>query len=327
VTASRRIPGIGDAHEAARRLAGHVVRTPLVHSPYLSERTGADVWLKVEALQITGSFKFRGALNAVLRLRQQRPDLSAILTASAGNHGLALATAASRAGLRTRIYLPATAPHAKRARLASLGAEVLDRPSYDDAENDAREEAARTGATFVSPYDDEDVIAGAGTVGLEMLEDRSELDTIVVPVGGGGLIAGIGVAARSHRASVAVHGAEAGASPVFTSALAAGRPVIVEVRETLADGLAGNMDPASRTFGMVQTLVASVTAVDEAAIAAAMSSLVYRDRLVVEGAGAVGVAAILNGLDVRGRRVGVVLSGRNVDEARLRTVLGAAGAA
>ena len=114
---------------------------------------------------------------------------------------------------------------------------------------------------------------------------------------------------------------------MFTSALAAGRPVIVEVRETLADGLAGNMDPASRTFGMVRTLVASVTAVDEAAIAGAMSSLVYRDRLVVEGAGAVGVAAILNGLDVRGQRVGVVLSGRNVDEARLRTVLGSAGAA
>jgi threonine dehydratase len=323
VTASRRIPVIGDLHDAARRLRTHVVRTPLLHSPSLSARTGGDVWLKVEAMQVTGSFKFRGALNAVMRRRQERPDVATLLTASAGNHGLALATAASSVGVRTRIYLPSTAPDAKRSRLASLGAEVVDRPTYDDAENDARDEAARTGATFVSPYDDEDVIAGAGTVGLEMLDDRPDLQAIVVPVGGGGLIAGIGVAARSHRSAVVVHGAEATASPVFTTALAAGRPVTVEVAETLADGLAGNMDPESRTFGMVQTLVASVTAVDEAAIADAMASLVYRDRIVVEGAGAVGVAAMLNGLDVRGRRVGVVLSGRNVDEARLRTVLGA----
>ena len=321
MSGSDRIPVIGDLHDAARRLAPHVIRTPLVHSPSLSERTGADVWLKAEALQVTGSFKFRGALNAVMRLRQERPDLTTILTASAGNHGLALATAASRAGVKTRIYLPATAPDAKRSRLASLGAEVVDRPTYDDAENDAREEAARTGATFVSPYDDDDVIAGAGTVGVEMLEDAPGLETLVVPVGGGGLVSGIGVAARAHASPVTVRGAEAKASPVFTAALAAGRPVIVEVTDTLADGLAGNMDPASRTFGMVQTLVASVTAVDDAAIAAAMSALVYRDRLVVEGAGAVGVAAILSGLDLRGQRVGVVLSGRNVDEARLRQVL------
>ncbi|MEZ5318977.1 MAG: pyridoxal-phosphate dependent enzyme [Vicinamibacterales bacterium] len=316
---ARRVPTRLDVEVARARIQPHVTRTPLVRSPFLSAETGAEVWLKLETIQVTGSFKFRGAVNAIARLREDRPDVEAVMTASAGNHGLALATAAARFGIRTRVHLPASAPDAKQAALAALGADLVRASSYDAAEDAAREEATRTDAVFVSPYDDEDVIAGAGTVAMEVLEDAPDTDTIVVPVGGGGLIAGIAIAADGRAA---VRGAEAAASPVFSSALAAGRPVTVEVAPTLADGLAGNMDPMSRTFGVVRDRVGEVVTVDEDAIARAMRALVFRDRLVAEGASAVGVAALLAGaLPVHGRRVVVVLSGCNVDERVLRSVL------
>jgi threonine dehydratase len=175
---------------------------------------------------------------------------------------------------------------------------------------------------YVPPYNDDDVIAGAGTVALEMLDERPDLDTFIVPLGGGGLLSGTAIVVRARVHGALLIGTEAAASPVFTTALAAGRPVTVEVHDTLADGLAGNMDADSRTFGLVRDLVDRVVAVREPDIAAAMRDLILKERLVVEGAAATGVAAILTGgLDLAGRRVGVILSGRNVDAQVIARVL------
>ena len=311
-----------DVAAAAPRIVGSAWRTPLVPSQWLSRITGADVWLKLETVQATGSFKIRGAANAVARLKEADPSITGVTTASAGNHGLALATAGRRFGVNVRVHLPAGAPDAKRQSLERLGAEMVDAPTYDEAEAAAQDDVRRTGTTFVSAYSHPDVIAGAGTVALEMLEERPDLDTFVVPLGGGGLLSGTAAVVRALVQEGTVIGAEADASPVFTGALAAGRPITVDVRPTLADGLAGNMEPDSVTFHLVRDLVDRVLLVRETFIASAMRDLILQDRLVAEGAAATAAGALLQGdLDLRGRRVGVILSGRNVDGRVLHRVL------
>ncbi len=190
---------IGDVEAAAHRLRRVAWHTPLVHSAWLSNALGADVWLKLELVQATGSFKLRGAVNALARLeeRQERPTV--VVTASAGNHGLAIGWAARHFGIQARVHLPISAPVAKREALARLGVAVVDAPTYDAAEAQAHEDSTLSGATYISPYDDPDVMAGAATVAFEMLADRPSLDTIVAPLGGGGLLAGTAVAAKAHR--------------------------------------------------------------------------------------------------------------------------------
>lgn len=324
-----RVPTRADVEAAARRLAGirmsgsgRVCRTPMLRSEWLSDRVKAEVWLKIESVQPGASFKIRGALNALHLLHTERPDVSTVVTASAGNHGTAMAIAARHFGFRLRVHLSVSAPDAKRDSLLSHGAELVEAASYDEAEAGARADAARSGAPYISPYNHPDVIAGAGTVALEMLEDEPALTAIVVPLGGGGLLAGAALVARSHGSGVRVIGAEAESSPVFTAALAAGEITTVKVEPTLADGLAGNLEPASRTFGLVRDLVDAVALVAESSLEAAMRGLVYRERLVSEGAGAAAVAALLQGgLDLGGGPVGVMLTGRNVDEAVLRRIL------
>jgi threonine dehydratase len=280
------------------------------------------VRLKLEITQVTGSFKVRGAMNALASLRESRPDVRRVVTASAGNHGQAVALSASRLGLSARVFVPATAPAGKRDAIRRLGAEMIEAPSYDDAEAMARATALDADAVFVSAYSHPDVIAGAGTIALEMFEDDPALDLIIVPLGGGGLASGVAIAAHGSRRPVPVMAVEAAASPVFTSALAAGRIVTVDVKPTLADGLAGNMEPDSQTFEIVRDLVERVVAVDEARLADAMRGLIEHEHLIVEGAGAAAVAGLLSGaLDLAGRRIGVVLSGRNVDEPVVRRIL------
>jgi len=304
-----------DVEAAANRIAGVVRRTPLVRSAWLSTVTGADVWLKLETAQETGSFKIRGAANAIARLKASQPALTTVMTASAGNHGLGLATAARRLGIGVRVHLPRTAPQAKRGALRALGADIVEADTYDEAEAHAQAER-RAGATFVSAYSDPDIIAGAGTVALEMLADQADLDTFIVPVGGGGLISGVALVVKARVPGARVIASEAAASPVWRQALAAGRPVTVAVRETLADGLAGNMEPDSITFDLVRNLVERVVDLDEAAIASAMHDLMAREQIRAEGAAATAVAALLQPyerLDLEGRRIGVVLSGSNVD--------------
>ena len=313
---------ITDIQAAADRIRSTAWKTPLVPSPWLSDVARASVWLKLETVQATGSYKIRGATNALARLKAARPDVATVITASAGNHGQAVALAASALGVRARIYLPKTAPDAKRRAMARLGADIVEVPTYDAAEAQAHDEARRNGAVYVSPYNDPDVIAGAGTVALEMFDERPELDTLIVPLGGGGLLSGTAIVARARASGSLIVGTEAAASPVFTGALAAGRPVTVEVHDTLADGLAGNMDADSMTFGVVRDLVDRVIAVPEPDIAAAMRDLILKERLVAEGAAATAVAAIVSGgLDLSGRHVGVILSGRNVDAHVIARVL------
>ena len=313
---------LADVQAAADRIRTTTWHTPLVPSPWLSDLSGASVWLKLETVQATGSYKIRGATNALARLKAARPDLDTVITASAGNHGQAVALAASTLGIRARVYLPTAAPEAKRRALARLGAEIVEAPSYDAAEARAHDEARRNGTVYVSPYNDLDVIAGAGTVALEMLDERPDLDAFVVPLGGGGLLSGTAIVARARVKNAFIAGTEAAASPVFTAALAAGRPVTVEVHETLADGLAGNMDADSRTFALVRDLVDQVVQVPEPAIARAMRELISQERLLAEGASATAVAAVATGmLDLAGRHVGIILSGRNVDAHVIARVL------
>ncbi len=315
---------------ARQRIAPFVRRTPLVHSPGLSAQTGVHVRLKLESLQVSNSFKARGAFNAAAaRLerrssRQERDEL--LVTASAGNHGRALAYAAARLGVRLVVFTPATAPRAKLDHIARHGADLRAvAPTYEDAERMAKSFAAQSRVTYISPYSHPDIIAGAATVALEIVEDWPSVDTIVVPVGGGGLISGIAVASKAVSGDIEVLGAEAAASPAFHTSLSAGRITEVDVRPTIADGLAGNMDPDTITFDLVRRLVDRVVLVAEPVIEDAVRALVTHDHLIAEGAGAVGVAALLAGVRPRGRNVAVVVSGSNIDTARLASLLGTSG--
>jgi threonine dehydratase len=298
-----------------------VLRTPLRRSEWLSHVTGSDVYLKLETLQPTFSYKIRGSWNAVLRIAERQQSAS-LVTASAGNHGRALAHAANSAGLRLTVYVPADAPAVKVDAIRALGVVVRSCHDYAAAEREAKEEARQSGAVYVSPYSHPDVIAGAGTIGLEILDDLPRVDSIVVPVGGGGLISGIAISVHAVRA-VTVIGVEAEASSPFSRSLAAGRIVPITVKPTLADGLAGNLDPATVTFDIVRRLVGRMTIVPEEDIRAAMRGIAIEERLVAEGAAAAAVAALLGGhvKPVKTQTTAIVLSGANVDAAKLRAII------
>jgi threonine dehydratase len=312
-----------DILAARRRIRDHIVRTPLVQSAWLSARLGADVRLKLETQQITGSFKLRGAFNAALQRAAQRAESSRpLVTASAGNHGRALAYAAERLNLPLIVFAPRTAPRAKLDAIARHGADLQLSSDYEEAERLAKAVAARGEATFVSPYSDLDVMAGAGTVAVEIFEDWPEADLIVVPVGGGGLLSGVAIAAHAIAPGAETVGVEVEASHVFHDSLAAGRLVEVQVGPTLADGLAGNADPDTITFACIERLIRRIVLVGEGELRSAMRELAGRDHQIAEGAGAVGVAALAaRRIDVSGRKVAVIVSGANIDPDKLRDVL------
>ena len=298
-----------------------MVRTPLRHSAWLSAASGAEVFLKLEVLQPTFSYKIRGAYNAIERWHAgslSRP----LVTASAGNHGRALAYAAATRVIPLTVYVPETAPRTKLDAIRALGCEMRTCKDYDEAETHAKRHAESGVADYISPYSHPDVIAGAGTVGLEMIADDPALDAIIVPIGGGGLISGIAIAAAATASKPEVIGVEAQASQPFTVSRAAGRITQIDVHPTLADGLAGNLDPDTITFDIVERLVPRVFTVDEASIGEALRGVVKHERLIAEGATGVGLAAVLSRtIDLKGRRVGVVLSGANIDPEVLKRVL------
>jgi threonine dehydratase len=311
---------------ARQRIGPHVRRTPLVHSPWLSSLAEATVNLKLESLQVTNSFKARGAVNvAAARLEREAGDIERsrmLVTASAGNHGWAMAYACERLGLRLVVFTPKDAPRAKLDPILRHGADLrAECSSYEDAERLAKQFASAERVTYISPYSHPDVIAGAATVAIEILEDWPEVDTILVPVGGGGLVSGIALAIKAASSHVRVIGVEADASPAFSTSLAAGRITEVTVGPTIADGLAGNMDPDSITFDLVQRYVDRVVVASESDIQNAVRGLMRHEHLVAEGAGAAAVAALLEGLPVKGRHIAVVLSGSNIDPARLGALL------
>lgn len=312
------VPSVADIRGAAARIRGRVLHAPL-RSLSLLNNSDADVRAKLEISQPTGSYKIRGAFNAVLRLIEEHGDARPpVVTASAGNHGRALALATCEAGLPLIVYVPETAPRAKVDAIRASGAELRPCKDYDEAERAAKEHGARGDALFISPYSHPDVIAGAGTVGLEILEDWPDVDVIVVPVGGGGLISGIALAVHGHARSTQVVGVEVETSSPFTAGLAAGRIVSIDVKPSLADGLVGNLDPDTVTFDIVRQHVARIAVVTEEELRQAIVALSSQEGLTVEGAGAVGVAALMAGkIDIQGKRVAVVVSGANIDPEKL----------
>ena len=305
---------IEEVRAAAVRIRGQVLRTPLRYSPWLSRVSGAEVYLKLETIQPTFSYKIRGATNAVRKLTEAERHPPPLVTASAGNHGRAMAHAAARAGLRLTVYVPESAPRTKVDAIRELGAELRPCADYDEAERRAKEHGARGIGRFISPYAHPDVIAGAGTVALEILEDLPSTEIIVAAIGGGGLISGIAIAAG---AEIEAAGVEVEASTPFTTSLAAGRLTTIEVKDSLADGLTGNLDPDSPTFDIVRQRVRRIAVVSEEDLRAAIRDVGDQERLIIEGAAAAAVAAVVTGkLDVRGRRVAIVLSGANIDPAK-----------
>ena len=281
------------------------------------------MFLKIETLQPTFSFKIRGALNAVLALVEQRgTDVPPLVTASAGNHGRALAYAARAAGLPLTVYVPVDAPRTKVDAIRQAGAEVRACRDYDEAELLAKRHAEDGSVLFVSPYSHPDVIAGAGTIGLEILEEQPGIDTIVVPVGGGGLVSGIAIVVNALAPLSTVIGVEVEASSPFTRSLAAGRIVTIDVGPTLADGLSGNLDPDTVTFDIVRRLVGRIALVSEGELKDTIGGLVREERLITEAAGAAAAAAILSGaVETRSRRTAVILSGGNIDPDKLKTLI------
>jgi threonine dehydratase len=294
---------------------GIATRTPLIASPELTERLGVAVYLKLETLQRTGAFKIRGAANKLRSLTEGQRERG-VITVSSGNHGRAVAYVARELGVRAVVCMSTHVPPNKVASIQDLGAEVLlHGESYDEAECHALQLQEEQGLTLISPFDDPHVIAGQGTIGLELLEDLPELDTVVVPLSGGGLLSGIALALKSADASIRTVGVSMDRAPVMFHSLRAGHPIQMEEEGTIADALVGGIGLDNRyTFRLIQEYVDETLLVTEEEIAHAMAFALDRHHLVVEGGGAVALAALLQGrVTELGENVVVVLSGGNVE--------------
>ncbi len=304
-----------DVYVAAKSIAGVVHRTPLMLSPGLSARAGANVYLKLENVQQTGSFKVRGAANRLLHLTEAERR-AGVVTVSTGNHGKAVAYVARRLDVRAVVCVPdLVLPHKVEA-MRGLGAEVVVAgASQDEAEMRAGEIAEGEGLTMISPFDHPDIIAGQGTIGLELLEQLPELDTVITPLSGGGLASGIALALKSANPALRMLGVSMERGPVMAQSLKAGRPIQLPEERTLADSLMGGIGLENRyTFQMVQKTIDEVLLVSEEEIAAAMVYALRHERAVVEGGGAVGIAAVFAGKAAGPwRNVVVVVSGGNAD--------------
>jgi threo-3-hydroxy-L-aspartate ammonia-lyase len=319
--------GLEDVERAARRLEGIAHRTPVLTSRTLDGRTGASVHVKAECFQRGGAFKFRGAYNRISSLPEDTLRRG-VLAYSSGNHAQAVALAAALLGSQATILMPEDAPAAKVEATRGYGAEIVtyDRWSESREEIGARL-AAERGLELVKPYDDPLVMAGQGTVALELLAEAPELDVLVVPVGGGGLVAGCSTAAKALRPGNRVVGVEPEAGDDTRRSLAAGERVRIDVPRTIADGLQAT-EPGELTFEVNRQRVDEVVTVDDGEIVEAMIFLFDRLKLVAEPSGAVGVAALLAGkLEVRDRAVGVVVSGGNVGAARFAELVSRSGRA
>jgi threo-3-hydroxy-L-aspartate ammonia-lyase len=309
---------LDDVRRAAARLDGIAHHTPIVTSRTLDDRTGARVRCKPENLQRAGAFKFRGAYNTVASLSEQE-RARGVVTASSGNHAQALALSAALHGIQATILMPEDAPASKAAATQEYGARILRFDRYS-GERDAllAELAEREGLTVVHPYDDERIMAGQGTATLELVEDGGELDLLLVPVGGGGLIAGSATAATGLCPRCEVVGVEPESGDDTARSLAAGQRIRVPVGRTIADGQQIDI-PGERTFAVVRERVAAIVTVSDAEIVAAMRFAFERLKLVLEPSGATALAALLAGkVAASGRRTGVIFSGGNVDVARFR---------
>jgi len=311
---------LDDIIAAAERTSDLTFQTPLRFSEWLSTPQ-SNVFFKLETIQPTCSYKIRGALNAAQRFADDAAADRRLVTASAGNHGRALAYAASMFDLPLVVFVAENAPRAKVDAIVGNGAEVRECATYDEAEQQAKAFAQGGGGVYISPYSHPDVIAGAGTIGLELVEQQPDLDAVIVPVGGGGLISGIGIAMKALSPQTRIIGVEVAASSPFTKSIAAGRLVTIDVGPSLADGLTGNLDPETITLDIVRDVVDEIVVVEESALREALAGVVTREHVVIEGAAAAGVAAVLGGSLQLHSNVAVILTGANIDTAKLIDVL------
>lgn len=315
---------LDDIQAARERIAGLVTRTPVVPSHDLTARTGAAVFLKLDSLQPTGAFKLRGATNRLASLDVQE-RARGVVTMSTGNHGRGVALAARRLGIRAIVCLSRLVPANKVRAIEALGAEVrVIGASQDEAEVEAQRLVDEEGMILVPPFDDRHIIAGQGTIGLELVEDLPDIDLVLVPLSGGGLIGGIAVALKALSPRTRIIGVSMQHGAAMVESLRAGRPVPVQEVATLADSLGGGIGLQNRyTFDLVRTLVEDVVQVSEDEIAAAMAQAFWQDRQIGEGAAVVGQAALLAG-KVRPARDAVTVclhSGNNVDMARFTEII------
>lgn len=310
---------IADVRAAAARIAGAVVRTPTLHSTTLSQITGADIWLKFENQQFTAAYKERGALNALLLMDEERRRRG-VIAASAGNHSQGLSYHGTRLSVPVTIVMPRTTPTVKVMQTESVGGQVvLEGETFDEAYAHARKLEAELGLTFVHPFDHPHVAAGQGTVALEMLEDAPDIETLVVPIGGGGLISGMGTVAKSFDRPVEVIGVQARLFPSMFSRIKGGE--LPCGGDTLAEGIAVKA-PGEFTARVIERVVDDILLVDEPDLESAVSLLLQIEKTVVEGAGAAGLAAVLSHRDrFAGKKVGLVLCGGNIDTRLLANVL------
>ncbi|KQZ91960.1 hydroxyectoine utilization dehydratase EutB [Pseudomonas sp. Root562] len=316
---------LNDIYLARQRIEALVRRTPMEHSPSLSRQSGVPVYLKLESLQITGSFKLRGASNAVAQLTAEQKTRG-VVAASTGNHGRALAYAASRQNVKATICLSHLVPGNKVQAIRDLGADVrIVGQSQDDAQREAERIAHEHGATLLPPFDHPAIIAGQGTLGLEILEQQPDVAQVLVPLSGGGLFAGVALALKRANPQIVTHGVSMQRGAAMHASLAAGHPLEVEELPTLADSLGGGIGLDNRyTFAMTRDTCDHLHLLSEAAIANAIRHAYREERLVVEGAAAVGIAALLEGLIEPLGPIVLVISGRNVDvEQHLRVLAGA----
>jgi len=310
---------VADVRAAAERIAGAVVRTPTLHSKTLSQITGAEIWLKFENQQFTAAYKERGALNALLLLSDEQ-RARGVIAASAGNHAQGLAYHGSRLGVPVTIVMPRTTPTVKVMQTEAVGGNVvLEGETYDEANAYARSMERQLGLTFVHPFDDPNVAAGQGTVALELFEDAPSLDTIVVPIGGGGLISGMGTVAKAQQPPVEVIGVQAG---LYPSAYGKFKGEDLPCGgDTLAEGIAVK-EPGAWTSHVIKRVVDDIVLVGEADLEEAVALLLQIEKTVVEGAGAAGLAAVLAHRErFVGKKIGLVLCGGNIDTRLLANVL------
>ena len=310
---------INEVFNAQRVLSGVARHTALVEAPQINH--DAEIWLKPENLQLTGSFKLRGAYYKISQLSPEEKERG-VIACSAGNHAQGVALGATHNGIKSLICLPAGAPLSKVEATKGYGADVCLVPGvYDDAYAKALELQKEFGYTFVHPFDDPLVIAGQGTIGLEILQDLPEVDAVIVPIGGGGLISGVSFAIKTLRPEVKVYGVQSNGAPSMTTSLHEGKITRLESVQTIADGIAVK-EPGVNTFEYVKKYVDEVVTVSDEETAAAILSLIERNKLVAEGAGAVAVAAAMfDKVPVKGKKVVCLVSGGNIDVSTLSRII------
>jgi len=309
-------------NEAKKRIENVVADTPLAFAPYLSEMTDMNVYLKKENLQVTGAFKIRGAYNKIASLSQEERE-GGVVAASAGNHAQGVALSAQKFGIRAVIVMPESTPLTKINGVKHYGAEViLAGSNYDEAYAYALKYGKENKLTFVHPFEDEAVIAGQGTVGLEILQKCADIDAVIVPIGGGGLISGVATAIKETNPNIRVIGVSASGAPAFKESYLCKKPIDSTNVRTIADGIAVR-DTSPITLEYALRYVDEVLSVDDEEIASAILYLLEKQKLVVEGAGAVGVAALLHHKldELKGKNVAVILSGGNMDVTLLSVII------